>query len=131
MLTIYSPGYVFGYANIRTYTQSIKMNRRQQALRRKKRMGRFASYRKLGRMTGDSQTTVRKVLEDLPSAIPVNREETLKDIEKALDELEAQAREEEQDDAPSDRRGRGRSKRSDGDRSRSNGSRRRPAGAAK
>lgn len=62
--------------------------RREQVLARKKRLGRAASYRRLAEITGTSVPPIHQTLNDKPSAIPIDRERILDEVEDALDQIE-------------------------------------------
>lgn len=64
---------------------------RKALLRRKKRLGRSASYRKLGSMIGRNQSMVYRVLNGQDMPFNIGREQVLEDIKQALDEIEAKS----------------------------------------
>lgn len=66
------------------------MKRRENLLARKKALGRKASYGILAEKLGINKAAVYRTLNDKPSPIPMDREEILRKVARALDELEAE-----------------------------------------
>lgn len=62
------------------------------ALERKRRLGRDASYRRIAARAGISTTTIRRVLMNEPTAMPVDRSKVVREVNRAMDEIEAEER---------------------------------------
>lgn len=72
-------------------TMAIASADAQAALRRKERLGRAASYRILSERVGNvSAKTIHVVLNENESGMEINRERVLRDVNAALDQLEAE-----------------------------------------
>lgn len=65
------------------------MSTAQELRERKEQLGSRASYRRLGALVGLSSTTVYNALNEKTTGVPFDEEKTLRDLDKALTELEA------------------------------------------
>lgn len=64
------------------------MERRERILKRKKSMGRAASYSRISELAGTNVASIHQTLNGTESAIPINRERIMDEVEEALDVIE-------------------------------------------
>jgi len=67
---------------------SIDSSNLRDALDRKDRLG--VSFSELGRRTGASHTAISRLLNNVPTAIAMDRARLLRRVNRALDEIEAE-----------------------------------------